>query len=94
MFLAQGTGGVDQGKAQELFQQMQPFVNGFLTVLAAILVVYTVIAFGRVGYQYMTNPDDPQIRTLLVDTVRNVVIGWVIVVVAVAAARIISGIQF
>lgn len=86
--------GFDQGRAADLFKDMEPFVNGFLTVLAALLVVYTVIAFGRVGYQYMTNSDDPNIRTLLVDTVRNVVIGWVILVVAVAAARIISGVQF
>jgi len=94
MYFASGVQGIDQGKAQGLFQQMMPFVNGFITVIAAILVVYTVIAFGRVGYQYLTQPDDPNAKTLLVDTIRNVVIGWVIVVVAVAAAKIISGVAF
>ncbi|PTQ56250.1 MAG: hypothetical protein BSOLF_0527 [Candidatus Carbobacillus altaicus] len=94
MLLANGVQGIDQGRAQGLFQQMMPFVNGFMTVIAAILVVYTIIAFARVGYQYMTQPDDPNIKMILVDTVRNVVIGWVIVVVAVAAARIVSGVAF
>lgn len=84
-------GGINQGQASSLFQTMLPYVNGFLTVLAAILFVYTVISFGRVAYQMITNPEDPHIKSVLVDTVRNVVIAWVVLVVAFSASRVIVG---